>query len=187
MAFGNGGNDHLSAGAGADKVNAGTGHDTVDGGAEHNLLNLEDGNDLAQGGLGADALNAGVFETHSFELSADGSADGLTLREIAPASSGPEINMDGPIFSYSKAVEIGGDTVEVAAFALGQSKLFQPKGAFGAMFLDWEGNLYFGLNRGDHDLEDGTDATGGIHCVDLDWNEGTAYAEFMAEPKATTH
>jgi len=62
-----------------------------------------------------------------------------------------------------------------------------PKGAFGAMFLDWEGNLYFGLNRGDHDLEDGTDATGGIHCVDLDWNEGTAYAEFMAEPKATTH
>jgi hypothetical protein len=148
---------------------------------------LEDGNDLAQGGLGADTLNAGVFETHSFELSADGAADGLTLREIAPATSGPEINIDGPIFSYSKAVEIGGYTVEVAAFALGQSKLFQPKGAYGAMFLDGGGNLYFGLNRSEHDLDGGTDATGRLYRVNVNWNEGTAYAEFMAEPKATTH
>ncbi|MBE1290918.1 MAG: calcium-binding protein [Rhodobacteraceae bacterium] len=326
--------------------------------------------------IGTVTTTSGVFETHSFEVSGDGGTGGLTLREIAPEASGPEINMDGPIFSYSKDVEMGGDTVEVAAFAPGQSKLFQmidgqlnvfdpeteqyevagdptglrinaigfnteddliygiakangvdalgnpvsirdlvmvdaegnayrvgetpvadyvgdfddagnlwtfqsslnrvtmidvntldangnpvatnydlpnglfggraydvaynadegvfyavespgrngepgavhridlsdvpsggaptissvtisatlyddgmtagmPKGAYGAVFLDGEGNLYFGLNRGDHDLDGGTDATGGIYRVDVDWTEGTAYAEFMAAAQST--
>jgi hypothetical protein len=75
--------------------------------------------------IGTVSTTSGVFETHSFEVSGDGGTGGLTLREVAPETSGPAINMDGPIFSYSKDVEIGGDTVEVAAFAPGQSKLFQ--------------------------------------------------------------
>ncbi|MGV6812132.1 MAG: calcium-binding protein [Brevirhabdus sp.] len=59
------------------------------------------------------------------------------------------------------------------------------KGAYGAVFFDGDGNLYFGLNRGDHDLDGSTEATGGIYKVNVDWGEGTAYAEFMAEAQAT--
>jgi len=75
--------------------------------------------------IGAVTTTAGVFEFHSFEVRGDGGTGGLMLREFASATSGLKINMDGPIFSYAKDVEVGGDTVEVAAFAPGQSKLFQ--------------------------------------------------------------
>ncbi|MBO9475106.1 calcium-binding protein [Shimia sp. R10_1] len=60
-----------------------------------------------------------------------------------------------------------------------------PKGAYGAVFMDGEGNLYFGLNNGDHDLDGSTGANGGIYRVEVDWNAGTAYSEFMAEAQST--
>lgn len=60
-----------------------------------------------------------------------------------------------------------------------------PKGAYGAVFLDGDGNLYFGLNRGDHDLDGSTDAEGGIYKVNIDWQEGAAYSEYMAEAQST--
>ena len=326
--------------------------------------------------IGTVGTTSGVFETHTFEVTGSGDAGGLTLREVTPTNSGPDINMDGPIFSYIKEVTIGGDTVDVAAFAPGQSKLFQmidgqlnvfdpeteqyevagdptglrinaigfntednliygiakangldtlgnpvsirdlvmvdaegqayrvgetpvadyvgdfddagnlwtfqsslnrvtmidvnsldangnpvatnfdlpnalfggrtydvaynakdgafyavespgrngepgavhridlsdvpnggdpqitsvnitatlyddgmtagmPKGAYGAVFLDGDGNLYFGLNRGDHDLDGSTGAAGGIYRVEVDWADGAAYAEFMAEAQST--
>ncbi|MCP4825734.1 MAG: calcium-binding protein [Shimia sp.] len=326
--------------------------------------------------IGTVTATSGVFETHSFEVNGTGGSGDLTLREVTPENSGPKIDMDGPIFSLTKDIEINGDTVEIAAFAPGQSKLFQmidgqlnvfdpeteqyeiagdptglrvnaigfnteddliygiakadgidamgnpvsnrdlvmvdaegkayrigetpvadyvgdfddagnlwtfqsslnrvtmidvdtldangnpvatnyglpndlfggraydvafnaaegvfyavespgrngepgavhridltdvpsggeptissvtisatlygdamtagmPKGAYGAVFLDGESNLYFGLNRGDHDLNGGTDASGAIYRVDVNWSEGTAYAEFMAEAQST--
>ena len=330
--------------------------------------------------IGTVETTSGVFETHSFEVSGDGAAGGLTIRELAPpqeaAQDSPEINFDGPVFTYQKEVSIGGDTIEVAAFAPGQSKLFQmisgqlnvfdpesetyevtgaqaglkinaigfnaeddliygiakadgtdalghsvevqdlvmvdaegnayrigktpiadfvgdfddtgnlwtfnssinrvtkidvdtldangnpvstnynlpnglfkgnvydvaynaaedvfyavqspdrnggagtvhridfnsleeggtpeitsvpitgtlyddgmsmgmPKGAYGAVFMDGEGNLYFGLNRGDHDLDGTTDAAGGIYRVEVDWDTQSAYAEYMAEAQST--
>ncbi|TCL08812.1 hemolysin type calcium-binding protein [Shimia isoporae] len=60
-----------------------------------------------------------------------------------------------------------------------------PKGAYGAVFLDGDGNLYFGLNKGDHDLDGSTEATGGIFKVHIDWTEEAAYSELMAEAQAT--
>lgn len=60
-----------------------------------------------------------------------------------------------------------------------------PKGAFGAVFLDGEGNLYFGLNKGDHDLDASTATEGAIFKVNMDWEKGQAYAEFMSEAPAT--
>lgn len=58
-------------------------------------------------------------------------------------------------------------------------------GAYGAVFMDGDGNLYYGLNRGDHDLDASTDVTGGIFKVNMDWSDGVAYAEFMSEAPAT--
>ncbi|GAA6180981.1 hypothetical protein NBRC116594_24190 [Shimia sp. NS0008-38b] len=330
--------------------------------------------------IGTVEASSGVFETHSFDVTGTGDAGGLTLREVHPPESsvnaGPDINMDGPIYSYQAEVTLGDDIVEVAAFAPGQSKLFQmidgqlnvfdpeteqyevageptglrinaigfnteddliygiakangvdalgnpvsvrdlvmvdaegnayrvgetpvadyvgdfdsdgnlwtfqsslnrvtkidvnalddngnpvavhydlpndlfhgrsydvaynatedvfyavespgrngeagavhridlsdvpaggapeissipitgtlyedemtagmPRGAYGAVFLDGEGNLYFGLNRGDHDLDGNSDASGAIYRVEMDWTAGTAYSEFMAEAQST--
>ncbi|WP_168193167.1 calcium-binding protein [Rhodophyticola sp. CCM32] len=59
------------------------------------------------------------------------------------------------------------------------------KGAFGAVFLDGEGNLYYGLNKGDHDLDASTDVEGAIFKVNMDWDAGQAYAEFMSEAPST--
>ncbi|MCF2869864.1 calcium-binding protein [Octadecabacter sp. G9-8] len=59
------------------------------------------------------------------------------------------------------------------------------KGAFGAVFLDGEGNLYFGLNKGDHDLDASTGTEGAIFQVHADWETGQAYAEFMSEAPTT--
>ncbi|MEE9387978.1 MAG: calcium-binding protein [Paracoccaceae bacterium] len=59
------------------------------------------------------------------------------------------------------------------------------KGAYGAVFLDGDGNIYFGLNRGDHDLDGTTAAKGGIYQVHADFETGQAYAEFKAESQTT--
>lgn len=59
------------------------------------------------------------------------------------------------------------------------------KGAYGAVFLDGEGNLYFGLNNGDHDLDSRTSSDGAIFKVNVDWELGQAYAEFMSDAPAT--
>ncbi|RED18029.1 calcium-binding protein [Pontivivens insulae] len=59
------------------------------------------------------------------------------------------------------------------------------KGAYGAVFFDGDGNLFYGLNRGDHDLDASTENTGGIYRINVDWQSGEAHAEFMAEAPAT--
>lgn len=60
------------------------------------------------------------------------------------------------------------------------------KGSYGAVFLDGDGNLYFGLNNGDHDLDATTGATGGIYQVHADFAKGQAYAELKADAPATS-
>lgn len=59
------------------------------------------------------------------------------------------------------------------------------KGAYGAVFMDGDGNLFYGLNRGDHDLDGSTGAQGGIFKVNVDWETGQAYSEFMSEAQST--
>ena len=59
------------------------------------------------------------------------------------------------------------------------------KGAYGAVFMDGDGNLYYGLNKGDHDLDASTGAQGAIYKVNVDWEAGQAYSEFMSEAQVT--
>ncbi|KAB7615956.1 calcium-binding protein [Amylibacter sp. SFDW26] len=59
------------------------------------------------------------------------------------------------------------------------------KGAYGAVFLDGDGNLYYGLNKGDHDLDGTTTSNGAIYKVNVDWEDGSAYSEFMSTSEAT--
>ncbi|MEM6618382.1 MAG: calcium-binding protein, partial [Pseudomonadota bacterium] len=59
------------------------------------------------------------------------------------------------------------------------------KGAYGAVFLDGDGNLYYGMNKGDHDFDRSTGSQGAIYKVNADWDAGSAYAEFMAESQST--
>ncbi|WP_370231379.1 calcium-binding protein [Cognatishimia sp.] len=59
------------------------------------------------------------------------------------------------------------------------------KGAYGAVFMDGDGNLYYGLNRGDHDLDASTGSQGAIFKVNVDWEAGQAYSEFMSEAQST--
>lgn len=67
----------------------------------------------------------------------------------------------------------------------GQMQVGMAKGAYGAVFLDGDGNLYYGMNKGDHDLDDSTVDQGAIYKVNMDWDSGTAYTEFMAESETT--
>ncbi|WP_147125305.1 calcium-binding protein [Shimia ponticola] len=60
------------------------------------------------------------------------------------------------------------------------------KGAYGAVFMDGDGTLYYGLNRGDHDLDASTGAQGGIFRVNVNWDTDQAYSEFMAEAESTS-
>lgn len=59
------------------------------------------------------------------------------------------------------------------------------KGSYGAVFMDGDGNLYYGLNRGDHDLDSTTGSQGAIYKVNVDWDAGQAYSEFMSESQST--
>lgn len=85
---------------------------------------------------------------------------------------------DGGVPSFSEVAITGtlfGDNMETG----------MAKGAYGAVFLDGDGNLYYGLNKGDHDLDASTGSQGAIFRVNVDWETGQAYSEFMAEAQAT--
>jgi len=85
----------------------------------------------------------------------------------------------------------GGGTPELTSIPI-SGTLFEgemlngmPKGAYGAVFMDGEGNLYAGLNRGDHDLDGATSSKGAIYKINYDFDTGSAYAEFKAESQIT--
>ncbi|MEO1563015.1 MAG: calcium-binding protein [Pseudomonadota bacterium] len=59
------------------------------------------------------------------------------------------------------------------------------KGAYGAVFMDGSGNLYAGLNRGDHDMSTSTDVSGGIYKFEIAADGSYATAELMADAQTT--
>ncbi|MEL7203671.1 MAG: calcium-binding protein [Pseudomonadota bacterium] len=69
--------------------------------------------------------DSGAFEEHAIQFTAtDGDVE-ITIRSVDGDGSGPEIDTSGPAFHYDKEMEIGGETVTVAAFADGQPNLYQ--------------------------------------------------------------
>ncbi|WP_299830974.1 calcium-binding protein [uncultured Roseobacter sp.] len=70
--------------------------------------------------------NSASFSAHNVTFEGiDGIGD-LTFRSIESTSdSGPVIHTDAPVFYYEKEVQIGGQPVEVKAFAEGQANIYQ--------------------------------------------------------------
>lgn len=55
-----------------------------------------------------------------------------------------------------------------------------PRGIVSTVFLDRDGNLYFGTEATDHDRDDTTPDQGGIYQVHADWSGGAAFVRSRA-------
>ncbi|MGH1578575.1 calcium-binding protein [Planktotalea sp.] len=129
---------------------------------------------------------ANMFTDRTFDL-AFNTQDGNFYAVISPSANGQagkviKIDLSGvqnggmPTFSeISITGTLYGDEMSNG----------MAKGAFGAVFMDGESNLYYGLNRGDHDLDSSTGVQGAIFKVNMDWETGQAYSEFMSEAPST--
>ena len=129
---------------------------------------------------------AGMFDDRTFDLAYD-AANNSFYAVVAPTQHGG----DGKIvrIDVSEVAEGGEPIFEeipvTGTLIDGEMDSGMAKGAYGAVFFDGDGNLYFGLNKGDHDLDASTGTTGAIFKINADWDAGTAYAEFMSEAPAT--
>lgn len=131
-------------------------------------------------------LPNGLLTDRTYDL-AYNSADGNFYAVVSPGQNGeagkvvkidPSGLENGGSLSFSEVPITGtlyGDEMQSG----------MAKGAYGAVFLDGDGNLYYGLNKGDHDLDASTGAQGGIFKVNVDWDTGQAYSEFMSEAQST--
>ena len=131
-------------------------------------------------------LPNGIFTDRAYDI-AYNSDDGNFYAVVAPGQNGgtgkvvkidlSEIDLDGdPKFEEVPITGTLYDDMMQSGMA---------KGAYGAVFMDGDGNLYYGLNKGDHDLDGSTDSQGAIFKVNVDWDTGQAYSEFMAEAQST--
>ncbi len=75
--------------------------------------------------VGTYSTESGAYNAFETSFTATGGDTEITLRSLDGPNSGPVIDTSGPIFHYARDVEIGGQTVEVAAFADGQANLYQ--------------------------------------------------------------
>ncbi|SMP00543.1 DUF6923 family protein [Shimia sagamensis] len=75
--------------------------------------------------VGTYSTDSGAYNSFNASFTAAGEATNITLRSIDGPNSGPPIDTSGPIFHYAREMEIGGQIVEVAAFADGQANLYQ--------------------------------------------------------------
>lgn len=127
-----------------------------------------------------------LFNDRTYDV-AFNSADGNFYAVVAPTSNGG----DGKVVKIDMSTLKDGGTptfteLDITGTLYGDDmKLGMAKGAFGAVFLDGEGNLYYGLNKGDHDLDASTGVEGAIFKVTMDWEAGQAYSEFMSEAPST--
>ena len=88
-------------------------------------------------------------------------------------------NFDGTNEPVISKVDISGTLVA------GEMQAGMAKGAYGAVFMDADGNVYAGLNKGDHDLDGSTDASGGIYKFEIDFETGQGYAELLSDAQST--
>lgn len=127
-----------------------------------------------------------LFKDRTYDI-AYNSEDGNFYAVVSPSSNGEA----GKVVKIDLSeVENGGNPTfeEVPITGTlydGVMENGMAKGAYGAVFLDGDGNLFYGLNKGDHDLDSATDSQGAIFKVNVDWDTGQAYSEFMAEAEST--
>ena len=149
--------------------------------------------------IDVDALDAqGNPAIENFELPADLSTSniydvaynhktGLFYGVVAPRANGE----DGKILVIDLAdVETGGvptvSEIPITWTLVNDAVLpGMAKGAFGAVFVDGTGNLYAGLNAGDHDLTAETPDSGGIYRIDVGETGQYAQAVLMSAAQTT--
>ena len=88
-------------------------------------------------------------------------------------------NFDGTGTPEITSIPVSGTLVD------GEMHAGMAKGAYGAVFMDGDGNLYAGLNNGNHDMDSSTANEGGIYQLHIDADSGQAYAELRSEAQAT--
>ncbi|MFY0616673.1 calcium-binding protein [Shimia sp.] len=71
------------------------------------------------------STESGAFTQFDVSFVADDSTSDITIRSIDGTAGGPVIDASGPVLHYAREMDIGGQSVEVAVFAEGQSNLYQ--------------------------------------------------------------
>lgn len=131
-------------------------------------------------------LPNGIFADRTYDI-AYSAKDDCFYAVIAPSKNGEP----GKVVKIDMSTVPSGGTPTFTELSItgtlygDEMEAGMVKGAYGAVFLDGEGNLYFGLNNGDHDLDASTASDGGIYGVEMNWETGEAYAVFMSEAPAT--
>ena len=131
-------------------------------------------------------LPKGLFQGRSYDIAYNADEDAF-YAVVAPSSNGGDgkvVKIDVSNFDGSNNPVVTEIPIE-ASLIDGNMVDGMAKGAYGAVFMDGDGNLYAGLNNGDHDLDASTAAQGGIYQIHMDWDEGTAMAEQLAESPRT--
>lgn len=101
------------------------------------------------------------------------------------------INKNGTIFKIDPHNLVDGvasvETSQITSLMVdGNTVEGPPNGAgWGAIFTDADGNLYAGLNHGDHDLDGSTEDSGGIYQI-TGFEGDTAQAVLLAATSATS-
>ena len=132
------------------------------------------------------ALPANLSNGNIFDVAYSHQTD-LFYGVVAPQSNGE----DGKILIIDLAdVENGGiptvsDIPITQTFVEDVTLIGMAKGAYGAVFVDGSGNLYAGLNSGDHDLAEDTAESGGIYRIDVGETGQYAQAVFMSSAQTT--
>lgn len=127
-----------------------------------------------------------LFKGQIFDISYS-SAEGVFYAIDPPAKNG----QDGELIRLDLSeVMAGGDpVVDTVPITHTMVDGVQHEGlanaAYGAVFLDADGNIFYGMNRGDHDMDGSTGSTGGVFKLHVDWDGGGAFTEFMSEAPAT--
>lgn len=75
--------------------------------------------------IAAHSSQSGAFGENNVQFTAQNVISDITIRSVSYEGDGPVIDTSGPAFHYDKEIQIGGQTVTVAAFADGQSNLYQ--------------------------------------------------------------
>ncbi|CUH50881.1 calcium-binding protein [Shimia marina] len=75
--------------------------------------------------VGTFTSDSGAYATFDVSFAADDDSSEITIQSVQAEGNGPIIDTSGPVFHYAREMEIGGQTVEVAAFADGQANLYQ--------------------------------------------------------------
>ena len=127
-----------------------------------------------------------MFNHRTFDVAFDAQHNSF-LAVVAPANNGG----NGTVIRMDLSMIAVGGTPTFTQLEI-SGTLFDDtmqngisRGAYGAVFFDGDGNLFYGLNNGDHDLNQSTGTQGAIYRVNMDWDAGEAYSEFMSEAPST--